>query len=65
MRKRLPGDHHTDAHDKAYAWARNKLFEMHPKTGVFQIFDAQVTTEAAATATSESTARKYPRAAPA
>lgn len=32
---------HIDAHDKAYAWARNKRFEMHPKTGVFQVFDIQ------------------------
>lgn len=30
---------HINAHDKAYDWARNKRFEMHPKTGVFQVFD--------------------------
>lgn len=32
---------HIDAHDKAYAWAKNKRFEMHPKTGVFQVFDVE------------------------
>jgi hypothetical protein len=30
---------HIDAHDKAYDWAKNKRFEVHPKTGVFQLFD--------------------------
>ncbi len=30
---------HIDAHDKAYDWAKNKKFEVHPKTGVFQLFD--------------------------
>ena len=32
---------HIDAHDKAYDWAKNKRFEMHPKTGVFQVFDVE------------------------
>ena len=32
---------HIDAHDKAYDWVRNKRFEMHPKTGVFQVFDVE------------------------
>lgn len=32
---------HIDAHDKAYAWAKNKRFEMHPRTGVFQVFDVE------------------------
>ncbi|MBC2711360.1 MAG: UvrD-helicase domain-containing protein [Desulfosarcina sp.] len=32
---------HIDTHDKAYAWAKNKRFEMHPKTGVFQVFDVE------------------------
>ncbi len=32
---------HIDAHDDAYNWARNKRFEMHPKTGVFQVFDVE------------------------
>ncbi|WP_197743429.1 UvrD-helicase domain-containing protein [Desulfosarcina ovata] len=32
---------HIDVHDKAYAWAKNKRFEMHPKTGVFQVFDVE------------------------
>ncbi|SLM31712.1 Superfamily I DNA and RNA helicase [Desulfamplus magnetovallimortis] len=30
---------HIDSHDKAYEWAKNKRFEVHPKTGVFQLFD--------------------------
>ncbi|MBM4091692.1 MAG: ATP-dependent helicase [Planctomycetes bacterium] len=32
---------YVDAHDKAYHWARNKRFEVHEMTGLFQIFDAQ------------------------
>lgn len=31
---------HIDAHDKAYDWAKNKLFEIHQMTGVFQIIDS-------------------------
>jgi hypothetical protein len=31
---------HIDSHDEAYAWARNKRFEVHEVTGVFQIFNA-------------------------
>ena len=31
---------HIDAHDKAYDWAKNKLFEIHKMTGVFQIIDS-------------------------
>ncbi|MEO2034107.1 MAG: UvrD-helicase domain-containing protein [Planctomycetaceae bacterium] len=30
-----------DAHDKAYDWAKNKRFEVHGMTGVFQVFDAE------------------------
>lgn len=30
-----------DTHDEAYAWARNKRFEVHEMTGVFQVFDAE------------------------
>ncbi len=30
---------HIDAHDRAYDWARNKRFEVHAGTGVFQVFD--------------------------
>jgi mRNA-degrading endonuclease RelE of RelBE toxin-antitoxin system len=30
---------HIDKHDDAYEWAKNKTFEVHPKTGVFQLFD--------------------------
>jgi len=32
---------HIDAHDKAYDWAKNKRFEVHKMTGVFQVFDAE------------------------
>ena len=32
---------HIDAHDKAYEWAKNKRFEVHQMTGVFQVFDAE------------------------
>lgn len=32
---------HIDAHDKAYDWARNKRFEVHEMTGIFQVFDAE------------------------
>lgn len=32
---------HVDKHDDAYAWAKNKQFEVHGKTGVFQVFDAE------------------------
>ncbi|MFN0086786.1 MAG: UvrD-helicase domain-containing protein [Blastocatellia bacterium] len=32
---------HVDTHDEAYAWARNKRFEVHEMTGVFQIFNAE------------------------
>ena len=39
------GDHfllvHIDTHDEAYAWAKNKRFEVHAMTGVFQVFDAE------------------------
>ena len=32
---------HIDTHDEAYAWAKNKRFEVHQKTGVFQVFDVE------------------------
>ncbi len=32
---------HIDTHDRAYAWAKNKRFEVHSITGVFQVFDAE------------------------
>lgn len=32
---------HIDSHDKAYEWAKNKRFEVHGVTGVFQVFDAE------------------------
>ena len=32
---------HIDSHDNAYEWAKNKRFEVHEMTGVFQVFDAE------------------------
>jgi mRNA-degrading endonuclease RelE of RelBE toxin-antitoxin system len=32
---------HIGSHDNAYEWARNKRFEVHEMTGVFQVFDAE------------------------
>jgi mRNA-degrading endonuclease RelE of RelBE toxin-antitoxin system len=32
---------HIDTHDQAYDWAKNKRFEVHEMTGVFQVFDAE------------------------
>ncbi len=32
---------HVAPHDEAYAWARNKRFEVHSMTGIFQVFDVQ------------------------
>jgi mRNA-degrading endonuclease RelE of RelBE toxin-antitoxin system len=37
---------HIDSHDRAYAWAQNKRFEVHDRTGAFQIFDVKETTQA-------------------
>ena len=34
---------HIDAHDKAYEWAKNKRFEVHGATGIFQLFDVEET----------------------
>jgi mRNA-degrading endonuclease RelE of RelBE toxin-antitoxin system len=30
---------HVDSHDRAYQWAKNKRFEVHGATGVFQVFN--------------------------
>lgn len=38
---------HIDSHDKAYDWARNKHFEVHASTGVFQVFDTEEVQSAA------------------
>ena len=55
---------HIDAHDKAYAWAKNKRFEMHPKTGVFQLFDVQELESAAeAASAAQGQADAYPLSA--
>lgn len=32
---------HIDTHDNAYAWAKNKRFEVHEMTGIFQLFDVE------------------------
>jgi len=32
---------HIDAHDEAYDWAKNKRFEVHGMTGVFQVFNTE------------------------
>jgi len=37
---------HIDVHDKAYDWAKNKRFEVHGATGVFQLFDVEETSAA-------------------
>lgn len=37
---------HIDSHDRAYAWAQNKRFEVHGSTGAFQIFDVKEATQA-------------------
>lgn len=31
----------VDHHDRAYAWVKNKRFEVNPKSGVLQLFDVQ------------------------
>ncbi|MCB0323268.1 MAG: ATP-dependent helicase, partial [Bdellovibrionales bacterium] len=38
---------HVAPHDKAYAWAKDKRFEVHGKTGIFQIFSAEQAQRAA------------------
>jgi len=38
---------HIDHHDEAYEWARNKRFEVHGMTGVFQIYEGETFTEKA------------------
>ncbi len=54
---------HIDAHDKAYDWAKNKRFEVHGMTGVFQVFDAEeVQTVAQETAPVQPTLSDYPLA---
>ena len=44
---------HIDSHDKAYDWAKNKRFEVHRMTGVFQVFDAEEVQAVAQQATQE------------
>jgi superfamily I DNA/RNA helicase/mRNA-degrading endonuclease RelE of RelBE toxin-antitoxin system len=35
----------VDHHDEAYQWARNRVFEVNPRSGSFQVFDEQQATE--------------------
>lgn len=52
---------HIDAHDKAYEWARNKRFEVHKATGVFQVFDLEEVQHVAEEASrAESDVNEYP-----
>lgn len=54
---------HIDSHDKAYEWAKNKRFEVHGMTGVFQVFDAEEVQAVAQQATQEQPALpNYPLA---
>jgi len=54
---------HIDAHDKAYDWAKNKRFEVHGMTGVFQVFDAEeVQTVAQEAVPAQPTLPDYPLA---
>mgnify|MGYP006276565065 CR=1 FL=1 len=54
---------HIDSHDKAYDWAKNKRFEVHGMTGVFQVFDAEEVQSVAQQATHEKPALpNYPLA---
>ena len=39
---------HIDHHDEAYDWAKNKRFEVHEMTGVFQIFEGEEVAQEAA-----------------
>jgi len=53
---------HVDTHDEAYQWARNKRFEVHGMTGVFQVFDVEEI-EAASHEAPKKTARIITRCA--
>ena len=37
----------VDIHDEAYRWVRDRCFEIHPKSGTFQIFELAEDAEAA------------------
>lgn len=41
----------VDHHDRAYAWARNRVFQINPETGGLQVVDTQSVTQVAATPT--------------
>lgn len=53
---------HIDAHDKAYDWAKNKRFEVHGATGVFQVFDTEEIESAARGTESAEADAAYPLA---
>lgn len=45
-------------HDDAYAWVRNKRFEVNPASGVLQLYEVEEHTETVAPAKSKETSRK-------
>lgn len=51
---------HIDKHDSAYRWARNKRFEVHQRTGTFQVFDLEQVEAAAQEATTRETGEPPP-----
>ena len=55
---------HIDSHDRAYDWAKNKRFEVHTMTGVFQVFDAEeieaVAAETKSQVSASEPAQEYP-----
>ncbi len=55
---------HIDSHDRAYDWAKNKRFEVHTMTGVFQVFDAEeieaVAAETKSQVSASQPAQEYP-----
>ncbi len=53
---------HVDKHDAAYAWAKNKRFEVHALTGIFQIFDAQIASAVATERPRAASKKDYPLA---
>ncbi len=47
----------VDHHDEAMAWAKNKLFPMHPATGAIQVLDLELVEEANSRAADELAAK--------
>lgn len=50
---------HVGHHDKAYQWCENKQFEVHPSTGVLQVFDVQEVAQAASSAPPAESSSKH------